>query len=202
MSNFISIRREENNRDMRYVFCVMAVIGAAAYLAAQANHLSKPITPEEVPVATLEFNSPEQTPLGRQGTVMSAEQTCAEDGTLFVEIADSLEDLNLVLHALKGPTEDTRFLLRDIQGYENVSPPLRYFVNDHNVAVLVEAELKKNLLQENAKSASKRASLVLIFDRKGTFQRTILVPNDIDAKAVGLYSSGDILIVALDRSTK
>jgi hypothetical protein len=45
-------------------------------------------------------------------------------------------------------------------------------------------------------------SLVLVYDRDGQFKHAVPIPPDIDALAVGVFDSGDVLLVSMDPSTK
>src|SRR5579884_2007532 len=126
-------------RHFRIVMNSVCILGAS-YLVAQAKYPAKPAPTREVQVATLKLDEVELTSLGKQGTIMSANYTCASDGSLFVQVADSPDDIMLSLHALGGPDKDIRFDPGVVQGYDAISWPLNYFVNGKHVAALVEAE--------------------------------------------------------------
>lgn len=111
----------------------------------------------------------------------------------------------IVLHSLKNATDaadDVSFSTRSVPGYTDVSPPVQYFANDRNVAALVEANPSPNPLEQNKAADSPQMKLVLIYDRKGPLQHVVPVPVGIDIKTVGLYRSGDILVVAMDQATR
>lgn len=58
-------------------------------LAFSQNNGGGQIPPPLVPESNLRFDAPERTPLGATGTVMTADYSCAEDGSVFVQIADA-----------------------------------------------------------------------------------------------------------------
>jgi len=185
---------------MRHLALAVSIIFTPSYLIAQSSQGMKAGLGQEVPSVTLEFGKAAPTALGNREAVMSANYICADDGSIFLEIAETLDNTMLVLHALKGPSEDVRFLPGKIHGYGTISFPLKYFVNDYNVAALVEADYEINSLEENAHEDS-TAHLVLIYDRKGVLQNVVTIPPGIDVKSIGLYRSGDLLIVAINRSS-
>lgn len=74
---------------MRYL-AGLVLMGAACWLQAQTASLSAAGAPAySAPTVTLSFSSPQPTPLGQKGTVMLGNTTCAPDGSLFLEMADS-----------------------------------------------------------------------------------------------------------------
>lgn len=183
---------------MRY-FAVLVLVGAASWLHAQTPKPSATPPPDyPVPTVTLNFGSPQPTPLGKKGTVMLGNTTCAPDGTLFMEMAaiPPAEKMDYTLHSLTDGTQDVRYVAGMVPGYKKVGLGFQYFASDKGVVILGGAVPLDNSMTEGAKE--KWVNLALVYDTKGTFQRAVPIPQDIDVLSIGMYGSGDLLVVTKD----
>jgi hypothetical protein len=165
---------------------------------ADAQDAGKSAPTEEIPVRsyTLEFGKPVKTGLGSGGAVMSAMHTCGEDGTVFLEVRDNQADGigPMTLHSLDREGQTVRFVPGHVPGYaDEISHPLRFFSGETRVAALVNATPVKASVSDPEPDPVK---LALIYDRKGALQKAVRLPNDgLDVTAVGLYDSGNLLVV-------
>lgn len=161
-----------------------------------------PVSPPSIPISQLAFDPPQRTSLGAMGTAMSANYTCAEDGTTFLQIAGSPRKMDFVLHSLQGTTGDTHFDVPHIPGYGPIPDwTWNFFVNDQQVAMLVNAPIEQNQF-EKQEARPTWVWLALLYDRKGTFERAVPIPQELDPKSVGIYGSGNLLVIAANKITK
>lgn len=108
----------------------------------------------------------------------------------------------LALHSLLSPTADVRFDVPLIPGYDPMFWPQSYFVNEDQVAELQVTTVAQNPLEKRNGPAAE-AWVAIIFDRKGKFETAVPIPSVIDSpKAVGIYGSGNLLVIAADKATK
>jgi len=160
------------------------------------------VPPPSIQVSQLAFDPPQRTSLGVSGTAMSAIYGCAEDGSIFLQIAGSPRKMDFVLHSLKATTEDIHFDMPHVPGYGPIQDwAWNYFVNDEQVAVLANVPIEQNLF-EKQKGPPTWVWLALLYDRKGTFERAVPIPHELDPKAVGIYGSGNLLVIAANKITK
>jgi hypothetical protein len=161
-----------------------------------------PVPPPSIPEGQLIFDPPQRTSLGALGTAMSAIYVCAEDGSLFLQIAGSPQKMDFDLHSLQGATGDIRFVAPHVPGYGPIGYWVwNYFVNDDQVAMLVNTTIEQNQF-EKQKGPPTWVWLALLYDRKGTFESAVPIPRELDPKAVGIYGSGDLLVIAANKITK
>lgn len=179
-------------------FAVFALLAAYSLQAQTSKPSADPIAKNPVPVVTLSFGSPQQTPLGQKGATMLDNTTCSPDGSLFLVIAGSPEKMDFALNSLTNGTGDVRFAASPGPGYKDVGWPAHYFAGDDSVVTLISATLRKNPMEESQSADPQEVTLALAYDRKGTLEHVIPVPQDIDATSIGMYSSGDLLVVAKD----
>ena len=133
---------------------------------------------------------------------MTADYSCAEDGSVFVLNADAPRKMELTLHSLLSPSDDVRFDAPSIPGYAPMRWPQSYFVNDSEVAELQVTTVAENPL-EKQKEPTVDAWVVLLFDRKGKFEKAVPIPANIDnPTSIGIYGSGNLLLVAANKTTK
>lgn len=155
-----------------------------------------PARPYPVPAVTLTFSSPQLTPLGKKGTVMLGNTTCAPDGSLFLEMADSPAKWEFTVHSLTNGTQNVSYAASPVPGYERVSLGFQYYAGDSGVVILGGAMPLDNPMAEREKP--QWVNLALVYSRKGTLEYAVPIPQDIDAKSIGLYGSGDLLVIAKD----
>lgn len=130
---------------------------------------------------------------------MLGNATCAPDGTLFMEMAAiPPEKMDYTLYSLSDGTKDVRYAVAMVPGYKSVGFGFQYFASDYGVVTVVGATPQKNPMEESQDAAPQNVNLALIFDRKGTLQRAVPIPQNIDARSIGMYSSGDLLVVSKD----
>jgi hypothetical protein len=168
----------------------------------QTNGGGGAVPSPSVPVSRLAFDPPQRTLLGALGTTMTANYVCAEDGAIFLEIADTPLKMDLVLHSLRGTTGDVRFAMPHVQGYGPIPDTFwNYFVNDQQVVRLVSAPIEQSQI-EKQEARPTWVWLALIYDRKGIFERAVPIPHELDPKSVGIYGSGNLLVIAANKITK
>jgi len=161
-----------------------------------------PVPPPSIPVSQLTFDPPQRTSLGALGTAMSANYVCADDGSIFLQIADSPQKMDFALHSLQGTTGDVRFDVPHVPGYGPIGYwAWNFFVNDDQVAMLVNPPTEQNQFEKQAGPPT-WVWLALLYDRKGTFERAVPIPRELDPKAVGIYGSGNLLVIAANKITK
>ena len=161
-----------------------------------------PAPPPSIPVSQLAFDPPQRTSLGASGTARSAIYGCAEDGAIFLQIAGSPRKMDFTLHSLKATAEDVRFSMPHVSGYGPIQEwAWNYFVNDQQVAMLANVPIEQNQF-EKQKGPPTWVWLALLYDRKGTFERAVPIPRELDPKAVGIYGSGNLLVIAANKITK
>lgn len=179
---------------MRYL-AGLALIGLACCMYAQAPPPPVATVPQ-YPVAMLSFSSPEQTPLGKKGAVMLGNTTCAPDGSLFLEMADSPAHMEFTLYSLTHGTDDVRYAASSVPGYKKVTLGFQYFAGNNGVVILAGGVPVDNSMNEGKRS--KWVMLAVVYDRKGTLERAVPLPQNVDPKSIGMYGSGDLLVVTKD----
>lgn len=179
-------------------FAVFALLAAYSLHAQTSTPSAAAITKNPVPVVTLSFGSPQQTPLGQKGAAMLDNTTCSPDGSLFLVIAGSPEKMDFALNSLTNGTEDVRFAASPGSEYEYVGWPAHYFAGDDSVVTLISAEIRKNPMEESQSANPQEVTLALVYNRKGTLEHVVPIPQDFDATSIGMYGSGDLLVVAKD----
>lgn len=183
---------------MKFPLCLITAFWAASSLTAQSVDSPQPAYP--FPTHMLRFDDPKPANLGKGSRITVAEFTCAPDGAVFLQLPDSPTDYEMILHSLKGPTENVRFDTKDVSGYHYVTLQ-HYFVNERRVAILASAVPVPHSLEKTPKQP-KPVQIILLYDRKGKLEDTFQLPADINAKAIGIYGSGDLLVVDVNEDTK
>lgn len=170
--------------------------------ALSQNYSDKAASQPPIPASRLVFSAPERTSLGATGTIMKADYGCADDGSVLLQIADAPQVMDMSLHALKGPLDDIRFSPPHLSGYSSIASwPVAYFSDSQEVAILEQAPIAQSQL-EAERTPQTWAWLALLYDRKGTFEHAVPIPSDIEPVALGIYGSGDLLLVATNKTTK
>jgi len=104
--------------------------------------------------------------------------------------------MDFVLHSLADGTEDVQFAANVVPGYKDLGWPEHYFASDNSVVTLVQAAPLNNSMAESEKE--RWVKVALVYDRKGTLEHVVPIPQDVDPKSIGMYGSGDLLLVAKD----
>ena len=180
-------------------FAALALFAAVCSLHAQTPKPTAVATTQyPVPTVMLSFGSPQPTPLGKKGSVMLGNTTCTPDGALFMMMmaVPPATEMDYALHSLTGATEDVRYAASPVPGYKGVSLGPDYFAGDNGVAILGGAVSLDNPMAEDKRG--KWVNLALIYDRKGTLEHAVPIPQDVDAKSIGMYGSGDLLVITKD----
>ena len=177
----------------------LALLGmAACWLQAQTPKPAA-VAPPEYPTATLSFGKPQPIPLGGKNWTMLGNSSCAPDGTLFtMMIAMPPAKFTWALDSLTDGTELVHYAATTAPGYKSINGPYKYFASDNAVVTLANAEPLESQMAENQKPKS--VTLALVYDRKGTLQRAVPIPPNIDPKSIGMYGSGDLLVITKDAS--
>ncbi len=177
------------------LFCVSAFCAPAQNADKTASSTETP-----VPSYTLEFGKPQKTGLGEGGTAMSGLHVCDEDGTVFLEIRDNQSNgMGLMaLYSLDRAGQLIRFSPGHLPGYtDEISHPVRFFASETRVVALVYASPVKTSLSDSP--PDHQVELALIYDRKGTLQKAVRLPDDgLQVRTVGLYESGNLLAIGAD----
>jgi len=180
---------------------IFGLFCASAFCAfAQNADKTASTTETQIPSYTLEFGKPQKTALGGGGTAMSGLHTCDEDGTVFLEVRDNQSDGMglMVLYSLDRAGQLIRFRPGHLPGYtDQISHPVRFFANETWVMALVYATPVQTNLSDPP--PDHQVELALIYDRKGTLQKVVRLPEDgMQVTAVGLYESGNLLAIGAD----
>ena len=128
---------------MRSIAALALTVAVTCWLHAQASQ-PPAAAPPQYPVVTLNFDSPQPTPLGKRGSVMLGNATCAPDGTLFMEMAAiPPEKMDYTLYSLSNGTKDVRYAVAMVPGYKSVGFGFQYFASDYGVVTVVGATPQK-----------------------------------------------------------
>lgn len=186
-------------------FALLALAGTAACrLQAQTPRSSADadVPPQyPVPTVTLSFGKPQPTPLGKKGQAMLGDSTCAPDGTLFTQMYAVSQRPIWSLDSLTDGTDVVRYAATAAPGFKNISGPYKYFATDNAVVTLVAAEPLGNSMAEHESEHRNSVTLALVYDRKGALERAVPIPPHIDPQSIGMYGSGDLLVITKDAST-
>jgi hypothetical protein len=120
---------------------------------------------------------------------------CGDDGSIYTLIDGyALNSERLALLAIHPDGAVTNFPWRSAPGFADISMPKSIFVGNGRVYVLANAESK------SAKRAHRsRYPLVLAFDKEGSLVGTVVLEHDLNPLVLGVFPSGNILLVSEDR---
>lgn len=176
-------------------FVMAGTIATCAY--AQTSSSKAPAS--NYPMRTVQFGSPTLTTLGSRGTVMTNLTGCSDDGVAFALIMDDPDTAELVLHSIQADGKSIPYHLTRLSGYKDITMARRFFSGNRYVATLVDARPDNG---PAGQIAAPFISLVLIYDRDGEFRRAVPVPADVNVQGIGVFDSGDVLLVGMDPATK
>jgi hypothetical protein len=178
---------------------------AAAVVCAPGHGAAQQGASSGYPSRTIQFGAPILTTLGLQGTVMSGFTACSDDGAAFVLMIDNLSTAEMAVHSLEPDGKNISYHALQLLGYRDITTARRFFASDRYVATLVDARRSPDLTGRSDTTVQSDAafvSLVLIYDRDGEFKRAVPIPSDVDALAIGVFDSGDVLLVSMEATTK
>lgn len=183
-----------------------AILLAAVPCTGTAQGKTRPApSPEDaIPRVTLEFGKPEPTVLPSHPAMMFGDTACRADGTLFVGMSDAANGGSFPpasLRSLDPEGQVVRFEPGNVAGYSSVYWVGKFFAGEHWVAILVSAT-PRSTETDQVKIAQSVVQLALIYDGKGTLQRAVRLPDGIQIHALGVYDSGELLIVASGADNK
>jgi hypothetical protein len=174
-------------------------------LYAPARGAAQAIAARDYPWQTIQFGPPTQTTLGSRGTVMSGFTACSDDGVAYVLMIDDLSTAEMVVHSVDTDGKSIPYHALHLLGYRDITTARRFFASDRYVATLVDARPAPDLTGNTAATESENGgfvSLVLVYDRDGEFKHAVRIPPDVDALSIGVFASGDVLLVSMDPNTK
>jgi hypothetical protein len=124
---------------------------------------------------------------------------CSEDGSIYTFIdgyapnrAPNPNDRRAIA-AIHPDGTVTSFPWRSVSGFTDVSLPKSVFVGNGRLYVLVEAS------RESAVDSPLRYPLILIFDSKGSLQGTTVLDHNLNPVVIGVFPSGNMVLVSEDR---
>jgi hypothetical protein len=186
----------------RILYLSFLLLGAYAF-GLQAQDVAKPIeaaNPDaDIPRVVLDFGKPYKLNLGVNGMAMGGNTACGEDGSIFLEVYVPDSRNGMVLHSLAPDGKIVRFNPGNIQGYKFIGMPTRFFADETHIAALVDAQPEKASPQDKWPPP---VQLALIYDRQGVFQKAVRLPDGFEASALGMYGSGNLLVVGANVSDK
>jgi hypothetical protein len=184
---------------------ICVTLSCAVTLCARAQGTNTAGAVHDYPSQTIQFGQPTPTTLGSRGTVMSGLTACSDDGVAFVLMIDDISTAEMVVHSVEADGKSIPYHALRLISYRDITTARRFFASDLLVATLVDARPAADLTgKSDATGHDDTAflSLVLVYDRDGQFKHAVPIPPDIDALAVGVFDSGDVLLVSMDPSTK
>lgn len=175
-------------------FCFAAQVHAQASESTHAD-----VNPPQK--ALLTFSTPQSTSLGGPGTSMTGLVACSPDGVAFFLALENsgTDSQQLALHSLNRKGESTVFAPTGVYGYRNIGSPTRFFVSDRTVAMLTEAQKNPG---PTSPADNAYYPLALLYTRDGTFQTAIAPPQGFEASGVGVFDSGNVLLIGMDKDKR
>ena len=105
---------------------------------------------------------------------------------------------DVILYAVKSPTDIVRYDPNLASGYKFISPIMRYFAADSEVVGLVYGLTISNADTVAKLDSRSMSTLLLTFDRKGALQSSAVLDSTLHIEQIAAYESGDLLLVAWD----
>lgn len=168
---------------------VLTCLLAGACSQAQDTDARKPSAAPK-----LEFSNPRAVEDLDVALMIVGRLDCGDDGSIYTLIdGHALNSERLALLAIHPDGTVTSFPWRSAPGFVDISMPKSIFVGNGRVYVLVSAESK------SAKQEHRRYPLVLTFDKEGSLVGTVLLEYDRNPLVLGVFPSGNILLVSEDR---
>jgi hypothetical protein len=143
----------------------------------------------------LEFSNPRAVEDLGVAPMIVGRLDCSDDGSIYTLINGyALNRDRLALLAIHVDGTVTSFPWRSAPGFADISMPKSIFVGNGRVYVLVNAE-RKSAKQAHGSSYP----LVLAFDKEGSLVATVVLEHDLNPLVLGVFPSGNILLVSEDR---
>lgn len=154
--------------------------------------------------SSFRLGEPEALPVGDHGSFVSGNIACGDDGTIYVQvihppIPGASPYGSIMLYAIRGATDVVQFHPEQAPGYRQISPIARYFATDSKVAALAYGVGIDHGDVETIPS-KRAASVLLVFDRRGALLWSKALDPDLHPEQIGLFSSGELLLVAGEES--
>lgn len=178
-------------------FLFLGYLHVASGQLADGGHGSPDISTDNIT-----FGDPIETSIGGiRGDHMSlwSEPTCTPTGELiFISDIDVSPTVVGISEGTSAPEVHT-YPTPEPQGYTNITSPLKLFVRDDSIALWVTGRPREFLGTET--NGNQWVPLIEVFDRKGSPMQVVPLPKQAEVKAFGMYGSGNLLLVASDKST-
>ena len=181
------------------IFACLILIAAANNLYAQDVDKPTEAANPDIPRIVLDFGKPLRLDLGVKGMAMGGNTKCGEDGSIFLQVYVPETHSGMVLHSLAPDGKIIRFSPGKIQGYKFVGNPDGFFAGETRIAALVDALPEKASLQDKSPT---RVQLALIYNRQGEFQKAVRLPDGLEVSTLGVYGSGNLLVVGANAKDK
>jgi hypothetical protein len=185
-------------KTFQYLLEVCLYVGTCCY--AQDAVAPKP---SEIPtvassVAALEFSKPKVVEDLDAGPSVAGRFDCSNDGSIYALIngyaLNRGTNERLALLAIHPDGTVTSFAWRSVPGFTDISLPKSIFVGNGRVYVLVTGEsksVKRGYISDYP--------LVLAFDESGALISTVVLEQDLKPLVLGVFPSGNIVLVSEDR---
>jgi hypothetical protein len=183
-----------------FPYLVLICLSAGACSSAQNTESGKAggmpaLAPKRADVAALEFSKPKIVEDLGAGPMIVGRLDCSDDGSIYTLIDGyALNSGSTALLAIHPDGTVTSLLWRSVPGFAHISPPKSIFVGNGRVYVLVSGE------SDSAKQGNiSRYPLVLAFDKQGSIVGTVVLKQDLNSLVLGVFPSGNILLISEDR---
>jgi hypothetical protein len=176
---------------------------ACVYGHAQAQQPGS-IASQPIRQSSFRLSEPEALPVGDHGSFVSGNIACGEDGTIYVQvihppIPGASPYGSIMLYAVRGATDIVQFHPEQAPGYRQISPIARYFATDSKVVALAYG-IGIDHGDVDTVPSRHAASVLLVFDRRGALSFSKALDLSLHPEQIGLFPTGEILLVAGDES--
>lgn len=157
----------------------------------------------------LKPRDPVTLPISSFGSVVSGIFECTSDHSVFVQVLPvaptsghvmNYADTDFALYGIRSPADIVRFVPGLASGYSRISPIARYFASDSRVVAMVYGVPMSHGDTGVLSDPHRVDSLLLTFDRDGSLLDSRALDPALDAEQVGLFPTGEVLLVAWDEA--
>jgi hypothetical protein len=190
-------------RTLKYLALMCVCSGACSVaqdtIDGKASGISS-LAPAAAQVAELEFSKPTTVQDLDSGSMIAGRFDCSGDGSVYTLIdgyalsAETAPGGKLALMAIRPDGSITNFSWRSVHGFINISLPISIFVGNDLVYVLVNGAKRSA-----AQGYMSNYPLILAFDNQGTLVDTVVLDQNLRPLVLGVFPSGNILLVSEDR---